>query len=231
MAYLATKKAEKMRCCYFILPIFLIMVMPAKAQNDTKHLLVIINKNGREVQTNEAGDSDGYKSHQENLERLLNGGYLTPIGFLEKGGGIFIGNKSDQSHIQKVLEEDRMINTGTFILQMKVFDKKKGHFCQFKKGCTEKNYQLIRFFSNLNKETVKIAAAMEYKHQLYLEEAYSGNVILLSGRFQDKDGGFVIFRGKDFKNFVYQDPAVINDYFIPDFLSFTGCGWSDCLKP
>ena len=231
MGDLAAGRAWKIVYCHIFLLFLLIPLMNLRGQTNPQYFLVVINKSNRKVQIDKSLENDIYESHRQNLQSLLEGGSLTLIGFLEAGGGIFIGRKKDMSRVSAVLEKDRIVKSGIYDYVIKVFNKRSGKICRYEKGCGDTSYRLIKFLANLNKETVKIAATMEYRHQLYLEEAYAADSILLSGRFEDKDGDFVIYRGKDFKNFAYNDPGVTSDYLITEFFAFTGCSASQCREP
>lgn len=231
MGYLATKIPAKAGYHHLMLLFLLMPVIHLQAQTGPKHFLLVISKSNPELILNNTRENDIYNRHRETLQQLLNDGYLTLIGVLEQGGGVFSGNDINRLHVQNVLDKDRIIDAGIYVYQIKALDHERGLICPYKKECEEENYQLIKFLSNLNKETVKIAADMEYKHQLYLAKAHKNDQILLSGRFKDKDGSFVIYRGKDFRNFAYGNPAVINNYFVPEFFSFTGCSGTGCIAP
>ena len=228
MGYLATMKAGKVVCCYLLLLFLLTAIGYSNARPVQQQLLVIISKSSHHVRFDPARKSDIYRGHEKNLQQLMEGGYLTLIGLLEKGGGIFVANERDSPHIKAALENDAIIDSGIYNYAIKPFKRVAGAICTFNEGCVETGYQLIMFLSNLNKETVKIGANMEYAHQLYLEKAQAGGLIRFSGRFDGKDGSFVIYHGRDFKDFVYNDPAVVNDYFIAEFAPFTGCSGPEC---
>ncbi|MDN5213599.1 hypothetical protein QQ020_16120 [Fulvivirgaceae bacterium BMA12] len=201
------------------------------AQSKPKELLITIYKNESVPATSGKEEINLYKSHQNNLQQLLDDGYLNLIGFLKPGGAIFMGKAKDQPYIQERLDQDGAIEAGIYLYKIKAFEKKTGSICRFRQGCHQVNYQLITFWPNLNKETVKIAALMEYKHQSFLEASSSANEVVLIGAFDGLQGNFLIYQGEDFKDFISSDPAVVNDYLLPENLPFTSCDLSDCSSP
>lgn len=229
MGDLATEKASKAGLQFLFLLLFLLPGLPLNAQTDPAHFLLIIQKSDREPGMENELPDDIYKTHRENLQQLLSGGYLTLIGVLRNGGGIFYGKEKDQTYIRTVLEKDLIINSGMYNFKIRAYDRETGFLCPFQKGCAEKGYLLIKFLTNLNKETVKIAADMEHQHQLHIKNAIKQGRVLFSGRFEGKDGNFVIYRDSDFKNFAFENPAVINNYLMPEVFAFTGCSPAGCI--
>ncbi len=201
------------------------------AQSKPNELLITIHKNESVTSIDGQEENNLYKSHQDNLQQLLHAGYLNLIGFLKSGGAIFTGESKDRTYIQERLDEDEAIEAGIYFYKVQAFERKTGSICRFRQGCHQVDYQLITFWPNFNKETVKIAAMMEYKHQSYLEAPSSANAVVLSGTFDGRQGSFLIYQGEDVKDFIYNDPAVINDYLLPENLPFTGCDLSDCSSP
>ena len=231
MCYLATKKKFKTVCLYLFSLLILMPVPLSKAQENTKNFLLIITKSNQDNGLKNNYEDDVYAVHLKNLKHLLNDGYLVLHGVLDQGGGIFSGKENDLLHIQTVLRKDELLDSGTYAYRFKTLDRSNGYLCPYEEGCEEIRYQLINFLSNLNKETVKIAADMEHKHQRYLDNSYQKGQILLSGRFEDRAGWFVIYQGNDFREFAYHDPAVVNNYYVPEFFSFSGCLKSGCTTP
>ena len=231
MVDLATEKAAETGLQFLFLLLLLLPALPLHAQTGPAQFLLIIRKNDREMAVEKELPGDIYKTHRENLQQLLSGGYLTMAGVLKRGGGIFYGREEDQTYIRTVLEKDLIISSGMYTFTIRAYDEETGYVCPFQNGCVETGYLLIKFLTNLNKETVKIAADMEYQHQLYIKNAMKQGRVLFSGRFDGKDGDFVIYRDGDFNNFAYENPAVVNNYLMPEFFHFTGCSPAGCTAP
>lgn len=197
--------------------------------SDQQHVLVVLSKTNIQIAQDIGNLNRMLEMHHDNLKGFIDRGELTMIGVLAHGGGVFIASKGSFKTLKTSLEEDALFTLNYFTLEAIEFDLTQGAICSFSSDCRESIYQLVYYWPNLNKETIRIASTMEYQHQLYLNENVKKNELLLAGKFKDRDGNFIIINKPDFNTIAINDPAVSQDYFIAEFLTLTGCAVANCV--
>ena len=169
---------------------------------------------------------DLQKNHIENLFNLINQGKMIPLGNLNQGGGVFLTKSRYLNEVFNDLVNDEAISKHLFNLKIDSCVLIKNDLCALSDECNFSDYKLFTYYLNLNKETVKITASMEHKHQNYLQELFNQGKIVTYGLF--KEGGFAILPSTQSTKMIYEDPAIINDYFYTEVIDFHGCALSLC---
>ncbi len=198
------------------------------AQAPDQNVLIIVGKTEKEIAHGTDQLKEMVLDHQQKLALLIRTKQLITLGSIVSGGKLYV---TDSITFKVLLDEwnvDPLFTNNYFGLTAMTFNKSRGIACGYDQNCELNNYQLIFFWPNLNKETIRIASDMEYHHQLFVNRNFTNAELVMYGKFQERDGNFIITNKEDVKAILPNDPAIAQNYFVPEIVKFQGCKNLNC---
>ncbi len=215
---------------YIVFQLVMMMSTIVFAQESYDNILLIIGKTATEIRHDSNSVKQMLYAHQKSLDKYLKGDELLKLGVLKNGGALYQTNTATFDLLNNELQSDPLFTNHYFLLEAMSYLNKRGNVCRYSDNCSKQSFQLIFFWPNMNKETVRIASEMEYQHQLFLNQHFTESDILLAGKFQERDGNFIITGKEETSNLLNSNPAIAQDYFIRETIHFAGCSDLNCVQ-
>lgn len=145
------------------------------------------------------------EGHLANINRLAAEGKLVAAGPFDGGGGIFILNTTSIDEANTWLSTDPGIQANRWRLEVLPYT---GSICAVKEPYEMVSYALIRFKSNIHKETVGDYATQLKKHEEYVKQLTANSQVVTRGSFGDQEGSILVLNGEVQPEALENDPAV-----------------------
>jgi uncharacterized protein YciI len=188
--------------------LLLLIILFVFTVSHAQYTFVFLNSRSDKTELTKEALDKLMQGHLANITRLAEEGKLIVAGPLEGGGGIFVLNTSSVDEANEWLSTDPGIQANRWKLDVLPYQPRIGSVCTVKEPYEMVTYTLIRYRSNILKETVNDYPVLWQKHETYVLELAKGGNVITEGIFGNQEGGILIMRGDIHSEVIEHDPGV-----------------------